>query len=319
MIKKVKTILPRPRAHWVGDGFNVFPVFADRAFTEELSPFLMFDYAAPKEFKPTHRRLGVGQHPHRGFETVTIAFQGEVEHADSLGNGGVIGPGDVQWMTAARGIIHEEFHSKSFAKAGGVLEMCQLWLNLPASHKMNAPRYQPILRGDIPEIPLRPFGGEAKKGGGSTAGGEAKDRAQCSADDLDDTLMTHGSVRIIAGSIGSTEGPASTATPVNMWDIRIRTVGQGFEFECPEGHNVIVFTRGGRISVQGQELGPQDVAILDQEGSTIVIEAIEPDSKVLLLGGEPLNEPIAAQGPFVMNTREELRQAMLDYRTGRFA
>ena len=152
--KTIKEIFRKPSNHWVGNGFNVIPVFADRAFTKEISPFLMFDYAAPKQFPPTSKRLGVGQHPHRGFETVTLAFQGEVEHADSQGNTGVIGPGDVQWMTAARGIVHEEFHSKQFAKNGGTFEMCQIWVNLPAQQKMIEPRYQPILDTDIPKAPL---------------------------------------------------------------------------------------------------------------------------------------------------------------------
>merc|ERR1719487_2895421 len=172
-LKTVKEVLKRPRAHWVGDGFNVFPVFADKAFTSELSPFLMFDYAAPKEFPANNpRKLGVGQHPHRGFETITIAFQGEVEHGDSVGNRGVIGPGDVQWMTAASGIVHEEFHSRELASRGGILEMCQLWVNLPAKHKMDPPKYQPILKEQIPEVALY-------------------------ADD--DSSLQVGSVRIIAG------------------------------------------------------------------------------------------------------------------------
>ena len=152
--KAIKRILPAPRPHWVGNGFNVYPVFASLAFTEALSPWLMFDYAAPRSFRPTNKRLGVGQHPHRGFETVTIAFQGGVEHQDSVGNNDVIGPGDVQWMTAGRGIIHEEYHSTSFAKNGGTFEMCQLWVNLPAKDKMHAPRYQPILDKQIPVVPL---------------------------------------------------------------------------------------------------------------------------------------------------------------------
>ena len=152
--RSVKTILPRTPQHWVGDGFHVHPVLGRHAFTAEVSPFLMLDYAVPKSFKPTRSRLGVGQHPHRGFETVTLAYQGEVEHADSAGNRGVIGAGDIQWMTAGRGIIHEEFHSTNFAKSGGTFEMVQLWVNLPKEHKMTAPRYQPIVAAETPTVKL---------------------------------------------------------------------------------------------------------------------------------------------------------------------
>lgn len=294
----------RPPRHWVGDGFDVYPVFSELAFTNELSPWLMFDYAAPKEFSPSRSRRGVGQHPHRGFETVTIAFQGEVEHGDSVGNRDVIGPGDVQWMTAARGIVHEEFHSDSFAKTGGVFEMCQLWLNLPAKNKMGPPRYQPILDKEIPRVPLLPAGLSA-------------DECRALQDNGDGA-----SVRIIAGELDGIRGPASTFTPVELWDMELGSlVNTPYEVQLPEGHNCIVFVRRGRamVGAVGQEkpIEAQGVALMHREGSVLRVLATELGTQLLVLGGEPINEPIAASGPFVMNTQQELQQANADYRAGR--
>lgn len=230
------------------------------------------------------------QHPHRGFETITIAFQGEVEHGDSVGNRDVIGPGDVQWMTAARGIIHEEFHSDKFTAKGGTFEMCQLWLNLPAKHKMDPPRYQPILAKHIPVVPISP--------------------------DSDD-----GVVRVIAGEFRGTKGAAKTHTPVDLWNLEIKTLDKAYELELPNGHNCVVFVRSGglRVGAQGAEkaLGPAATALMKREGTILRIKATEPDTKVLILSGQPLDEPIAAQGPFVMNTFEEIRQANADYRSGK--
>ena len=215
VMKAVKSVMPAPRPHWVGDGFNVYPVFANLAFTNALSPWLMFDYAAPKRFDPTTKRLGVGQHPHRGFETVTIAFQGGVEHHDSVGNNGVIGPGDIQWMTAGRGIIHEEYHSTEFAKKGGIFEMCQLWVNLPKKDKMHAPRYQPILSEEVPVVPLA---------GAAAAGGEE----ECPA---------VGSVRVIAGELEGVRGPAQTFSPILLWDAVLTATGTPVELAVPDGYN----------------------------------------------------------------------------------
>eukprot|EP00039_Didymoeca_costata_P006352 m.89459 g.89459 ORF g.89459 m.89459 type:complete len:316 (+) comp13222_c0_seq1:137-1084(+) len=294
--KTIREILRKPRPHWVGDGFHVFPVFADKAFTKELSPFLMFDYASPKHFPKTSKRLGVGQHPHRGFETVSIAFHGEIEHADNQGNRGVIKEGEVQWMTAARGIVHEEFHSTQFAKKGGLFEMCQLWVNLPAKHKMSPPRYQPITKSQIQETPLVPATGTT-----------------CTDDNSND-----GTVRIIAGEFNGVKGPAETFTPVNMWDVNISTVDKLFEFDIISGHNTLVFVRRGAIDVQGSSLTLADVAILSLEGDKFFVEAKEKDTQLLILSGEPIDEPIANRGPFVMNTQEELVQAMRDYSAGRF-
>lgn len=249
-MKTLLNILPPTRPHWVGDGFNVHPLFADMAFTKRVSPFLMLDYAAPKHFDPTSRKLGVGQHPHRGFETVTIAYQGEVEHGDHLGNHGVIGPGDVQWMTAASGIIHEEFHSRHFAKEGGVLEMVQLWVNLPAQYKMSPPRYQPILRSEIPVVSL-PEGA--------------------------------GTVSVIAGEFNGVAGRASTFTPINMWDVRLKA-GRTIEMSVPEGHNTIVLVRSGSVLVASDEthgnstkslkIGQAQIALFSLEGTGCTLKVI---------------------------------------------
>jgi len=262
----------------------------------------MFDYGAPKNFPPNSGKpKGVGQHPHRGFETVTIAFQGEVEHGDHLGNKDVIGPGDVQWMTAARGIVHQEFHSKEFSKRGGILEMCQLWVNLPKKHKMDLPKYQPILSSEIKSSPLY----------AASNGGEG-----CLACEESD-----GSVRVIAGNFRGVQGPASTHTQIDMWDVRLDNLeGKEFEFDTVKGNNVIIFVRKGEVDVQGKKLGTADVALLDRDGDKTKLfmkSAMGVASQVLLLAGEPIEEPISAQGPFVMNTREEIMEANMDYRLGR--
>ena len=282
-MKQLKSILrASSHSHWVGDGFNVRPIFAHLAFTEDISPFLMFDYAAPREFSATNEKRGVGPHPHRGFETVTIAYQGEIEHGDSVGNRGVIGPGDVQWMTAASGIIHEEFLSREFLKRGGTLEMVQLWVNLPSRYKMIAPKYQPILGKDIPLVNL-PDGA--------------------------------GTVRVIAGSFSGIQGGASTFSPVNLWDIKL-AAGKRVELAVPEGYSNMLFVRHGKIALGDAVIGPADMAVLERDGTVITLQAQE-ETSLLLMGGEPLNEPIAASGPFVMNTEQEIRVAMTDYQSGR--
>lgn len=336
-LRTIRKILPAPKKHWVGDGFNVFPVFSDMAFTKEPSPFIMFDYGAPKYFEPTTKRRGVGQHPHRGFETVTIAWQGEVEHADSNGGKGMIGPGDVQWMTAAKGILHEEFHSTAMAKNGGTLEMCQIWVNLPAKHKMDPPRYQPITAADIPSVPLIPAGTEVELVGLSKEeynGVKATCEAPHSVDRRVVTLADgkkitvkptnmkgfddFGQIKIIAGSHGGIKGPALTFTPIDVWDILINKTGAHFDLEIPAGHNTIVFVRKGAVLIGESEsaVGPQGVAMLNMDGTRLRLQATELDTQVLLLSGEPIDEPIAARGPFVMNTQAELRQANTDFYNG---
>jgi quercetin 2,3-dioxygenase len=314
--RSIRRILSKPHPHWVGDGFKVLPVFANLAFTEQVSPFLMFDYGEPQTFDPQvagAKPHGVGQHPHRGFETVTIAFQGEVEHHDSVGHHGIVGPGDVQWMTAGRGIVHEEYHSKEFAKKGGTLEMCQLWVNLKAKDKMTPPKYQEILSSNIPVVQLK----------GRTA-------------DSEGTEEKVGSARVIAGELLGTKGSASTFSPIQVWDVSLPHVHSSIELPFPSDHNCIVFVRRGSVQVltsaatssngatkKDGVLGPQDVAILDSSSSSsstssvVALRVLEPNTSVLVLGGEPFGEPIANHGPFVMNTQEQIREAFADYRSGR--
>jgi len=272
-------------------------VFAEKAFTNELSPFLMFDYAAPKQFSPskTGQHRGVGQHPHRGFETVTIAFQGEVEHKDSNGNSGVIGPGDCQWMTAGRGIVHEEYHSEEFTRKGGMFEFCQLWVNLPKVDKMKKSRYQAILNESIPKVALRSTDGVC----------------------LDEQkALEDGYARIIAGEFQGKKGPAKTFSPVNLWDVVLLNKNKTFELDIPDGHNSLVFVRRGAVEVQGKALGLADVAIMNRNGEKFTVKATEKNTSLLIMSGEPIDEPIAARGPFVMNTQKQLNDAMQDFQRG---
>ena len=267
--------------HWVGDGFPVRNLFPSNGI--EVSPFLMLDYAGPRQFAPSAKRRGVGEHPHRGFETVTIAYQGSVGHRDSAGNSGVIYPGDVQWMTAASGVVHEELHEAEFTKNGGIFEMVQLWVNLPKAQKMSRPQYQAITKDQIPVIEL-PGGGHA---------------------------------RVIAGELLGRIGPARTFTPVELFDVILKA-GERFELPLPEGHNAAVVLRKGEVTLNGNDLlhGEAQIAPLAAEGDGVLLEA-KTDTQLLILGGEPIDEPVASYGPFVMNTEEELRQAVADYRAGR--
>ena len=260
----------------------MYPVFGDKAFTNELSPFLMFDYGAPKKFEPTTRQLGVGTHPHRGFETVTLAMQGEIEHGDSVGNRDVIGAGGVQWMTAGRGIIHEEFHSRKFAKEGGVLEMCQLWVNLPKANKMDAPRYQPLDDGKIPRLKFE-----------------------------------GGYVRVIAGSTGGVQGAALTHSPVTLLHVVVESDGARVEVDSPAAHNALLFVAKGKAEINGKVLAMAQVVKLAHDGDKVAFTAAK-GTEVIVMGGMPLDEPIAAQGPFVMNTNAEIIQANRDYQSGKF-
>ena len=280
-LKEVSEPRPAPQGHWVGDGFPVRTIFAydDRA----VSPFLLMDYAGPLAFPPSDKRRGVGEHPHRGFETVTIMYSGEVEHRDSSGSSGKIGPGDVQWMTAGSGVVHEEMHSVDYSKRGGLFEAIQLWVNLPARHKMTTPRYQTLLNRDIPEVQLADAAGTA---------------------------------RIIAGAFGDAKGPAKTFTPVNLWDVRLRA-GKGAVLELPEGHMTAVFVLKGAVRVNGSAaVGASEFVTFGRNGAGIKIDA-DTDATLLVLGGEPIDEPVFGYGPFVMNTEGEIRQAIEDYRSGR--
>lgn len=283
-MKKLIGIYTSPRGHWVGDGFPVRTLFSYDTLGKHISPFLLLDHAGPADFTPTEQRRGVGQHPHRGFETVTIVYDGEVEHRDSTGAGGTIGPGDVQWMTAAKGILHEEFHSEAFARSGGELEMVQLWVNLPAKDKMADAGYQTIVDGDIPVLPL--------------------------ADDA-------GQLRLIAGEFASVQGPARTFTPIDVWDLRLNA-GKPVTLDLHEGRNTALVILRGTVLVNGEEVARQgQLALFERDGRQLTLEAND-DAKVLLLSGEPIDEPIVGHGPFVMNTEQEIHQAFADFQSGRF-
>jgi redox-sensitive bicupin YhaK (pirin superfamily) len=285
-MKRLLGIQGNDQGHWVGNGFPVRTLFFYQQLGKEMSPFLMLDLAGPAEFPATTERKGVGTHPHRGFETVTIVYDGEVSHKDSTGQGGTIGPGDVQWMTAGSGILHQEFHSDTFAKQGGVLQMVQLWVNLPAKHKMTAPGYQPILSQSIPEVELS---------------------------------NSSGSIRVIAGEHEGRKGPAKTFTPMNVFDIRLKK-GEELVLPVADGWNTsVVVLRGALESAGDSGVIAKDAKMLmfSQDGQDIKIKALE-DSVALLLSGEPIDEPIVGHGPFVMNTREEIDQAISDFNRGAF-
>jgi redox-sensitive bicupin YhaK (pirin superfamily) len=283
-MKKVIGVYSAPRQHWVGDGFPVRSLFSYQSHGKTLSPFLLLDRAGPADFSPTNDPRGVGQHPHRGFETVTIVYKGEVAHRDSTGQSGVIGPGDVQWMTAASGILHEEFHSESFTRSGGTLDMVQLWVNLPAKDKMSTPGYQAILNETIPSVIL-PEGA--------------------------------GAVRVIAGDYAGHAGPARTFSPMNVLDVRVNA-GAIVELPAADGWNTAVVVLHGTVQVNGQDIVREaQMVLLDRDGSGFTLEA-NSDAVLLLLSGEPIDEPIVGHGPFVMNTQDEIVQAITDFNSGRF-
>jgi redox-sensitive bicupin YhaK (pirin superfamily) len=283
-MKKVLGVYSAPRQHWVGDGFPVRSMFSYNSHGQHLSPFLLLDHAGPMKFDPAVRPRGVGEHPHRGFETVTIVYEGEVEHRDSTGAGGKIGPGDVQWMTAASGILHEEFHSREFTRTGGTLEMVQLWVNLPAKDKMSAPGYQTLLNRDIPSI-------------------ELPDNA--------------GNVRVIAGKYAGHRGPAHTFTPIDVWDVRLNQ-GHIAEFAVPDGRTLALIVLRGTVLVNGSQVAREaQMVMLDRVGRDVSMEANN-DATVLLLSGEPIDEPVVGYGPFVMNSETEIEQAMTDFNSGKF-
>ncbi len=282
-MRKIASIHRAGSPHWVGDGFPVQTVFSYDRMGATLSPFLLLDHAGPANFTPTDTVRGVGEHPHRGFETVTIVYEGDVEHRDSAGNGGRIGPGDVQWMTAAAGILHEEYHSHDFARTGGTLDVAQLWVNLPARFKMAPPGYQALKNQDIPAVKL--------------------------PDDA-------GVLRVIAGEYQGHKGPARTFTPMNVWDLRLRVGGQ-LAVSPPDGHTLAVVVLNGKVRCNGTDsAAAEEVVVFERGAGGITIEA-DMDAKVLVLSGEPINEPIVGQGPFVMNTAKEIEQAYADYHQGR--
>jgi redox-sensitive bicupin YhaK (pirin superfamily) len=282
-LKAIQAIHSAPGRHWVGDGFPVRSLFSYDGLGRELSPFLLLDYASPTEFTPTAQRRGVGEHPHRGFETVTIVYAGEVSHRDSTGGGGTIGPGDVQWMTAGGGIVHEEFHSEAFGRQGGTMHMVQLWVNLPAADKMTPPTYQSLLKKDIPVVEL--------------AGGR-------------------GSLRVIAGEYAGARGPAHTFSPIDVWDVKLKA-GGSLRFDAPAKRTMALVVLDGTIKANGRAAAESQLVVFDREAGEVKIEA-EGEAAVLVLSGEPLNEPIVGYGPFVMNTEREIRQAIEDFNRGRF-
>lgn len=283
--KKVELVFAPPAPHMVGDGFRVhnFIPSGYHLDMQRMDPFILLDYNSKYHFSASENPRGVGVHPHRGFETVTIAYQGQVEHHDSSGGGGIIRQGDVQWMTAASGVLHKEFHEKEWAKKGGDFQMVQLWVNLPAKDKMSAPKYQAIKNSDMKKV------------------------------DLGET----GSVEIIAGNYNDEKGPASTFSPVNLMNAKLKKGGKA-EFNFPANFNTAALVVEGNITVNGEKKVATDHFVLfENQGETFTIEANE-DAVVLIISGEPLKEPIAAHGPFVMNTREEILQAFEDFNTGKF-
>ena len=283
-MKQITGVYTAPSQHWVGNGFPVRSLFSYQTHGEQLSPFLLLDYAGPHSFPAGSGKRGVGEHPHRGFETVTVVYSGEVEHRDSTGKGGVIGPGDVQWMTAGAGIMHEEFHSAEFTRTGGELKMIQLWVNLPAKDKMAAPGYQSITADLIPRVAL-------------------PDNA--------------GHVRVIAGDYADVSGPARTFSPLNVWDMQL-TQGHDVSLRQPAGWSTALVVLEGEISVNGAENAREgQLVVLSQQGETLHLSATA-DAKILLLAGEPLGEPIVGYGPFVMNSKTQIAEAVRDFNSGRF-
>ena len=286
-LRRIDRVVAAPRPHWVGDGFFVSGFFnAIPDAQRKLSPFLLLDYGAPREFPPTaNTRQGVGPHPDRGFETVPIAFQGSVAHNDSTGKGGVIRPGDVQWMTAASGILHREYHEESWARKGGVMQMAQIWVNLPRAHKMDPPGYQAITADRI---------GVATLPNGA------------------------GTVRVIAGEYDGVRGPAKTFTPVTMLDIRL-AAGHRAEFDVPARHNAAMLVMKGETAINGEAASENELVVFQNAGERIAVETeSDEEAQLLLLAGEPIDEPVASYGPFVMNTEGEIRQAMRDFQSGKF-
>jgi quercetin 2,3-dioxygenase len=283
-MKTISSIHRGSEPHWVGDGFPVRTIFSYSDTGKELTPFLLLDHAGPATFEPTDKERGVGWHPHRGFETVSIAFEGAVDHEDSAGNSGSIGPGDVQWMTAGAGVLHKETHGREFARRGGPFEMLQLWVNLPAKSKMTAPGYQTLLAKDIPAVTLP---------------------------------NSAGTVRVIAGQFGEAKGPARTFTPINLLDVRLRA-GDRVRLNLHDGYSAALYVLKGKILVNGVESAQQgELVVYERAGDETDIEATT-EAIVFVMNGQPIDEPIVGHGPFVMNTMQQIQQAFADFHSGRF-
>ncbi len=283
-MKKLIGIYSAPSAHWVGDGFPVRSLFSYGDHGKYLNPFLLLDRAGPEDFKPSQHYRGVGEHPHRGFETVTIVYKGEVVHHDSTGEGGVIGPGDVQWMTAASGILHQEYHSEAFTRSGGTLDMVQLWVNLPAKDKMSRPGYQLLSNERIPQVKLADNAGE---------------------------------LRVIAGNYLGTQGPANTFTPIDVWDIQLKA-NSLISLPAKAERTVGIVVLHGNVILNGDTpLREAQVAILDKGDDSLTLQS-DTDATLLFLSGDPIDEPVVGYGPFVMNSRQEIIQASEDFTNGLF-
>lgn len=285
MKKSIERIIQRPvRPGMVGDGFRVFNYIPRGGVSQQrISPFLMLDFNSEYDFGPTEELRGVDVHPHKGFETVTIAYKGAVEHYDSSGNSGVINPGDVQWMTAGKGILHKEFHEREFSRKGGPFEMVQLWVNLPKKDKSVEGHYQAITKAQMGKVDIPNDGGV---------------------------------VNVISGQFNEVTGPAETYSPVNLFDIKIRKDGE-VAASVSESHNTALLVINGSVKVNGAEVHEHDFVLFENKGNDITIHASE-DSVVLLLSGEPINEPIVSYGPFVMNTEAEIREAIEEFQSGKF-
>jgi quercetin 2,3-dioxygenase len=280
-MKKVISIHRQRESHWVGDGFPVHTVFHYQE-QPELSPFLLLDHAGPTQFPPSAKERGVDWHPHRGFETVTVVYAGEIDHHDTAGNGGRIRAGDVQWMTAGSGLLHKEFHSPQFTRSGGRFEVLQLWVNLPRLSKMTAPRYQPLAARDIPVVAL-PEGA--------------------------------GSARVIAGDFAGTAGPAHTFSPIKLLDVRLRA-SKRLSLDLKDGHTAALYVLHGEVVANGEDARANELVVLERDGRQVILEA-RSDATLFVLNGQPIEEPIAGYGPFVMNTRQEIQQAFADLHLGR--
>ncbi len=283
-IKKVEAVISAPPFHMVGDGFRVHNFIPGRYSMERMSPFIMLDYGSKHYFPPTDKPRGVDVHPHRGFETVTIAYKGKVAHHDSAGNSGIIGEGDVQWMTAASGVLHKEYHEENFSRQGGDFQMVQLWVNLPAKFKMSQPKYQEITNDTISKVSLE---------------------------------NNEGVVEVIAGEYQQVKGSAETFTPVHLLNSKLNKGGKA-TFNFPANYNTFIIVLEGSVVLnETSNVDYNCMAVFSNEGTDFSIEAKE-DAIVLVLSGEPINEPIYAHGPFVMNTRDEIIQAFNDFQNGKF-
>lgn len=284
MQRQVQGVYTGKPQHWVGDGFHVTQMLpGGRELLKLADPFLLMDYHPVEEYAPTEIPRGVGPHPHRGFETVTLAFEGVVAHHDSTGAGGVIYPGDCQWMTAAGGILHKEYHEANWAKTGGLFHMMQLWVNLPGRHKMDPPGYQALASEMMGKV----------------------------------SLATGGEITLIAGELFGQKGPAKTFTPMMLWDIRL-TPGEAVTLDVQDGYTTMLFPLEGGVSTQERELPNQQLTVFERDGDEIALRAGSDGVRAILLGGEPIGEPVRFYGPFAMNTQEELEQAIADFNDGKF-